>query len=118
MAMNNPPKTTGEDQALEPEAGSSSHRHKHQRRPYDPDGVKSTTELSKYLEEGKPMLNNYTRHAKIGGGQHGEVWLCYKIDYSLPLDHPGRRESVVRALKPSLSLFLRANLEPCLACRR
>ena len=47
------------------------------------------------------MLNNYTRHSRIGGGQHGEVYLCYKINPRYPPGHPDRRMPVVR----SLSIF-------------
>ncbi|PFH46193.1 hypothetical protein AMATHDRAFT_77777 [Amanita thiersii Skay4041] len=37
------------------------------------------------------MLNNYIRYAKVGGGQHGEVYLCYRTDPKLPQGHPERR---------------------------
>ncbi|KAF9463947.1 kinase-like domain-containing protein [Collybia nuda] len=60
--------------------------------PFDPEGdVLTTDRLEAYMDEGRPMLNNYTRHAKIGGGQHGEVYLCYKVDPRFPPGHPDRR---------------------------
>lgn len=72
--------------------------------PYDPPGeVPTTVHLDAYMDEGRPMLNKYTRHSKIGGGQHGEVYLCYEIDPTYPLGHPERRRAVVsRPLMPCL----------------
>jgi hypothetical protein len=64
--------------------------------PYDPPGEVLTTEtLDAKMEDGKPMLNNYVRHSKIGGGQHGEVYLCYKINSRLARGDPNRRMAVV-----------------------
>ncbi|KAF8895971.1 kinase-like domain-containing protein [Infundibulicybe gibba] len=59
---------------------------------FDPPGDVLTTEtLETYTDEGRPMLNNYARHAKVGGGQHGKVYLCYKINTHFPVGHPDRR---------------------------
>ncbi|RXW20703.1 hypothetical protein EST38_g5160 [Candolleomyces aberdarensis] len=62
---------------------------------FDPADVTVTNKLTaRYLNDGeartKPMLNNYIRHARIGGGQHGEVYLCFRIDSRLPTDDPRR----------------------------
>ncbi|KAJ2917354.1 hypothetical protein MD484_g3075, partial [Candolleomyces efflorescens] len=62
---------------------------------FDPVIVTVTNKLTaRYLNDGetrtKPMLNNYIRHARIGGGQHGEVYLCFRIDSRLPADDPQR----------------------------
>ncbi|RDB29124.1 Serine/threonine-protein kinase ssp1 [Hypsizygus marmoreus] len=62
--------------------------------PFDPGDVVTTDRLEAYMDEGKPMLNNYARHAKIGGGQHGEVYLCYKINTRVPPGDPDRRVPV------------------------
>jgi len=42
-----------------------------------PGAVPTTDRLDARLDRGKPMLNQYTRWAKVGGGQHGEVYLCF-----------------------------------------
>ncbi|KAG5644172.1 hypothetical protein DXG03_009013 [Asterophora parasitica] len=59
--------------------------------PFDPADVVTTEHLDAYMDEGRPMLNTYTRHAKIGEGQHGEVYLCYQVNPRLPQGHPDRR---------------------------
>lgn len=43
----------------------------------------------------RPMLNNYVRYARVGVGQHGEVYLCHRIDTTYPEGHPSRRIPVV-----------------------
>ncbi|KAF8150112.1 kinase-like domain-containing protein [Crassisporium funariophilum] len=59
---------------------------------FDPEGdVLTTSTLDAFVEEGKPMLNNYVRHVKVGGGQHGEVYLCHMVNARLPPGHPDRR---------------------------
>ena len=74
--------------------------------PYDPPGdVLTTDRLDAYMEDGKPMLNNYIRHSKIGGGQHGEVYLCYQINPRYPRDHRGRRLAVVSQCLVCFSMF-------------
>lgn len=60
------------------------------------------------MDQGRPMLNNYTRYAKVGGGQHGEVYMCYKYDPKLPKGHPDRRIPVVSS-RPSLRATLRVD---------
>lgn len=67
----------------------------HLKAPFDPGDVVTTEHLDAYMDEGRPMLNNYTRHAKIGGGQHGEVYLCYYTNTRYPQGHPDRRVPVV-----------------------
>jgi len=62
--------------------------------PFDPGDVVTTDRLNAYMDEGRPMLNNYTRHAKIGEGQHGEVYLCYRTNPRYPQGHPDRRVPV------------------------
>ncbi|KAF8808659.1 kinase-like protein [Phlegmacium glaucopus] len=37
------------------------------------------------------MLNNYFRHVQVGCGQHGEVYLCHRVNARLPIGHPERR---------------------------
>jgi hypothetical protein len=66
--------------------------------PYDPPGEVLTTDHLEpsRMEDGRPMLNNYIRHSKIGGGQHGEVYLCYQINARHPRGHPARQLAVVR----------------------
>ena len=32
------------------------------------------------MEARGPMLNNYVRVVKIGGGQHGDVYLCTRLE--------------------------------------
>ncbi|KAG6901447.1 hypothetical protein C0995_011781 [Termitomyces sp. Mi166 len=60
--------------------------------PFDPDNVVTTDRLDAYIDDARrPMLNNYTRHAKIGDGHHGEVYLCYQLNTKLPLGHSDRR---------------------------
>ena len=65
--------------------------------PFDPAEVLTTHRLDAHMDRdmGRPMLNNYTRYAKVGGGQHGEVYLCCRTDPKLPLDHPEHRIFVV-----------------------
>ncbi|CAA7269548.1 unnamed protein product [Cyclocybe aegerita] len=59
---------------------------------FDPEGdVLTTDHLHAFMEEGRPMLNNYVRHVKVGGGQHGDVYLCHRINSKLPPSHPERR---------------------------
>ncbi|KDR75973.1 hypothetical protein GALMADRAFT_68116 [Galerina marginata CBS 339.88] len=43
------------------------------------------------MDEGRPMLNNYIRHVKVGGGQHGDVYLCQRVNTRLPPGDPQRR---------------------------
>ncbi|KAG6845245.1 hypothetical protein H0H87_011980 [Tephrocybe sp. NHM501043] len=60
--------------------------------PFDPADVVTTDRLEAYFDDDRrPMMNNYVRHAKIGDGHHGEVYLCYQLNASLPQDHPDRR---------------------------
>ncbi|TFK69935.1 kinase-like protein [Pluteus cervinus] len=60
--------------------------------PFDPPGeVPTVDHLEAHKDHGRPMLNNYTRHAKVGGGQHGEVYLCHRVNGKLPHGHPERR---------------------------
>lgn len=40
---------------------------------------------------GRPILNNYVRHVQVGSGQHGQVFLCYRVNPRLPIGHPERR---------------------------
>ena len=64
---------------------------------FDPDGdVLTTDHLNAFVDEGRPMLNNYFRHVQVGCGQHGEVYLCHRVNVSLPIGHPERRIPVVR----------------------
>lgn len=66
-----------------------------QNSPFDPAEVLTTDRLeAKYNDIGCPMLNNYFRYAKVGGGQHGEVYLCHRLDSKLPPDHPEYRHVV------------------------
>ena len=62
---------------------------------FDPGEVVTTNRLKAIMDMGRPMLNNYIRHAKVGGGQHGEVYLCYKVNPRLAQDDPERRLPVV-----------------------
>lgn len=63
------------------------------RHPFDPPGSVTTTDvLTTHIEDRMPMLNQYIRWAKVGGGQHGEVFLGF--DTSKPNDDPER--AVVR----------------------
>jgi len=62
---------------------------------FDPGEVVTTNRLKAFMDMGRPMLNNYIRHAKVGGGQHGEVYLCYKVNPRLAHDDPDRRLPVV-----------------------
>ncbi|KAF9070302.1 kinase-like domain-containing protein [Rhodocollybia butyracea] len=43
-----------------------------------------TTSLAKttLLADGKKMINRYVMDAKVGSGQHGNVWRCYDYNYS------------------------------------
>ncbi|KAG5350246.1 hypothetical protein C0989_011950 [Termitomyces sp. Mn162] len=60
--------------------------------PFDPAHVVTTDRLDAYIDDARrPMLNNYTRHAKIGDGHHGEVYLCYQLNTKLPEGHSDRR---------------------------
>lgn len=68
--------------------------------PFDPGDVVTTDRLDAYMDEGRPMLNNYIRHAKIGEGHHGEVYLCYQTNPRLPPNHPDRRIAVVSFSSP------------------
>lgn len=66
--------------------------------PYDPPGEVLTTDhlrVEPSMDDGRPMLNNYIRYSKIGGGQHGEVYLCHKVNTRYPVNHPERRLAVV-----------------------
>ena len=54
------------------------------------------------LNEQRPMLNNYTRYARIGKGHHGEVFLCFRIDARFPVNDVRRWFPVVR---PNSALF-------------
>ncbi|PPQ63943.1 hypothetical protein CVT24_009118 [Panaeolus cyanescens] len=70
------------------------HAHSAPQLPYlfDPPGTAQTTDkLVAYVEERRPMLNEYIRHVKVGDGQHGDVYLCYKLNTHLPPEHPQRR---------------------------
>ncbi|KAG6898671.1 hypothetical protein C0993_005248 [Termitomyces sp. T159_Od127] len=63
--------------------------------PFDPAVVVTTDRLDAYVDDDRrPMLNNYTRHAKIGDGHHGEVYLCYQLNARLPQGDAGRRIAV------------------------
>ena len=62
---------------------------------FDPGEVVTTNRLKANMDMGRPMLNNYIRHAKVGGGQHGEVYLCYKVNPRLAQDNPESRFPVV-----------------------
>lgn len=65
--------------------------------PYDPPGEVLTTDhlrVEPSMDDGRPMLNNYIRYSKIGGGQHGEVYLCHKVNTRYPVNHPERRLAV------------------------
>lgn len=75
---------------------------------FDPPVVTVTDKLTAiYVKDGdtrtKPMLNNYIRHARVGGGQHGEVFLCFRLDSKLPADDPRRLMPVVRAFHSNLA---------------
>jgi hypothetical protein len=52
--------------------------------PFDPiDGeVRTTAQLRtvRHADDRKPMLNHYIREARVGNGQHGEVYLCYDLN--------------------------------------
>jgi [calcium/calmodulin-dependent protein kinase] kinase len=83
---------------------------------FDPVIVTVTNKLTaRYLNDGetrtKPMLNNYIRHARIGGGQHGEVYLCFRIDSRLPTDDPQRLMPVVSSFRSLIATGLRIQLE-------
>ena len=69
---------------------------------FDPEGdVLTTNHLNAFVDEGRPMLNNYFRHVQVGFGQHGDVYLCHRVNVCLPIGHPERRIPVVRlCLKP------------------
>jgi serine/threonine protein kinase len=41
------------------------------------------------------MLNNYARYARIGNGHHGEVFLCFRIDPTFPVNDVRRWFPVV-----------------------
>lgn len=63
---------------------------------FDPPGTAQTTDkLIAYLDARRPMLNEYIRHVKVGGGQHGDVYLCYKLNTGLPHSDAQRRIPVV-----------------------
>ena len=53
--------------------------------------------LTTIIEEGRPMLNDYLRYAKVGGGQHGEVYLCQRLNPKAGHGDPDRRIPVVRS---------------------
>lgn len=66
---------------------------------FDPEGdVLTTDHLNAFVDEGRPMLNNYFRHVQVGCGQHGEVYLCHRVNARLPMRHSDRRIPVVRPL--------------------
>jgi hypothetical protein len=51
--------------------------------PLDPiEGVRTTAQLRtvRHADDRKPMLNHYIREARVGNGQHGEVYLCYDLN--------------------------------------
>ena len=58
--------------------------------------------VARNLNQPRPMLNNYTRYARIGNGHHGEVFLCFRIDARFPVNDVRRWFPVVR---PRSSLF-------------
>ncbi|PPQ92573.1 hypothetical protein CVT25_007265 [Psilocybe cyanescens] len=59
---------------------------------FDPEGdVLYTSHFDGFVDEGKPMINDYVRHVRVGGGQHGDVYLCQKVNPRLPIGHPERR---------------------------
>ena len=63
---------------------------------FDPEGdVLTTDHLNAFVDEGRPMLNNYFRHVQVGCGQHGDVYLCHRVNVCLPIGHPERRIPVV-----------------------
>lgn len=63
---------------------------------FDPEGdVLTTDHLNAFIDEGRPMLNNYFRHVQVGCGQHGVVYLCHRVNVCLPIQHPARRIPVV-----------------------
>jgi len=63
---------------------------------FDPEGdVLTTDTLTTIIEEGRPMLNDYLRYAKVGGGQHGEVYLCQRLNARAAHGDPDRRIPVV-----------------------
>ncbi|KAF9552301.1 kinase-like protein [Agrocybe pediades] len=51
---------------------------------FDPDGeVKTSDRLNAQWDEVRgPMLNNYVRYHLIGKGQHGEVYLCKRLNHT------------------------------------
>lgn len=66
---------------------------------FDPEGdVLTTDTLTTIIEEGRPMLNDYLRYAKVGGGQHGEVYLCQRLNPKAGHGDPDRRIPVVRII--------------------
>lgn len=66
---------------------------------FDPEGdVPTTNHLNAFVDEGRPMLNNYFRHVRVGCGQHGDVYLCHRVNVCLPIGHPERRIPVVSPL--------------------
>ena len=74
---------------------------------FDPDGDVLTTDyLNAFVDEGRPMLNNYFRYVQVGCGQHGEVYLCHRVNVCLPIGHPERRIPVVRLC---LNLLLKSS---------
>ena len=66
-----------------------------QRKVFDPEGDVVTTNHLEAVFDKKPMLNNYVRLTKVGGGQHGTVYLCHRMNTKLPRDHPEYRIEVV-----------------------
>lgn len=51
--------------------------------PLDPlEGVRTTAQLItvRHADVRKPILNHYIREARVGNGQHGEVYLCYDLN--------------------------------------
>ncbi|KAF5342199.1 hypothetical protein D9611_001985 [Ephemerocybe angulata] len=78
---------------------------------WDPPDVTVTSELRTTISRDMnlPMLNQYLRVARVGGGQHGEVFLCYRVDPTLPEDDPQRYMSVaikgVRRNNPKAERF-------------
>ncbi|KAF9001589.1 kinase-like domain-containing protein [Cyathus striatus] len=61
---------------------------------FDPKEVVTTDKLETDVLSGKAMLNDYIRLRKIGGGQHGEVYMCFKYNPRLPKGDPQRRFQV------------------------